>query len=50
MSRVHRARIAYQRWNVRHPVAPLLSPASPSGQGAVDNFPDVSREPFGAAD
>ncbi len=48
MSRVHRARIAYQRWSVRQP--PLFSPDRPSGQGAVDNLADVSGEPFGAAD
>ncbi len=49
MSRVHRARIAYQRWSVRHAAAPLLAPAR-SGQGAVDNLADVSGEPLGAAD
>ncbi|HEY2629307.1 MAG TPA: hypothetical protein VGI57_09265 [Usitatibacter sp.] len=50
MSRVHRARIAYQRWSVRHQAVPLLNLARRSGQGAVDDFADVPGETFGAAD
>jgi hypothetical protein len=50
MSRVHRARIAYQRWSVRHQALPLLRLNRPSGQGAVDDFADVPGEPLGAAD
>ena len=48
MSRVHRVRIAYERWNVRHPAGPLVSLERPSGQRAVDDLADVSREPLGA--
>ena len=50
MSRVHRARIAYQRWSVRHPAAALCPVVQPSGQGPADNLTDVSGETFGAAD
>ncbi len=50
LSRVHRARIAYQRWSARHRAAPLLNRGPASGQRAVDDFADVSREPFGTAD
>lgn len=50
MSRVHRARIAYQRWSVRHPAAALFPVVQPSGQGPADNLTDVSGETFGAAD
>ena len=50
LSRVHRARIAYQRWSVRNPLSPPASAARLSGERAVDNLVDIAREPIGAAD
>ena len=49
MSRVHRARIAYERWSVRHP-AGVPAAVLPSGKRVVDNFAHVARETLGAAD
>ena len=48
MSRVHRARIAYQRWSGRNRSGPLSGIRS--GERAVDNLADVTRESLGAAD
>jgi hypothetical protein len=48
MSRVHRARIAYERWSVRQPAAPLTSRDRLSGQRVVDDLADISGEPLGA--
>jgi len=50
LSRMHRARIAYERWSARRAPPPLLSPSRPSGQRAIDDLADVTGEPLGAAD